>query len=331
MTDVIDELARYCAALDAAQRPVHRAVITSGQSTRGRVRRSRLAFIGIGLLVVAIAATAMIRTSRSRHVDVRVSPVTWQIHGVVAEASLVSIPIGVSVLEFGSTPTFVIRTSGSVRVFLTNVQHLPGEDTLWWCPHEKVFASPTHGEIFSADGDPLDGPAQRGLNELAVHISGDRVTARIDQIHLGQPRAATAYQPRGGAWDSGPGSFCEDPLKVTRSTSAPTVTRADAIQIVGRLEPSEIEPGATYAAKLTTNAANSASRLPQQRLPENPKPHGLLWLIAVHGHLHPAFADVDERKTWGVYTVDATNGAINEVTIDNTLPSTWVNQPDLGG
>lgn len=332
MTDVRDELARYCAALDATQPRVDREAIASGESRGAHVGRRGVTVTVVVLLVGIGVASAAILSSRHGSVDVQVSPGTWQIRGVVAEAQLSGVPIGVSTLEFGSTPTFVVRAADSVRVFLTNVQHLPSEDALWWCPHEKVFAAPTHGEAFGPGGDALGGPAQRGLNELAVDVSGAEVTARIDQVRLGKARDPNRdYRTGDGAWDVGPGSFCADAIKLNRPSTSPPLSRADAIQIVSRLSPAEIEAGAIYAAKLTTNKANSAARLPQESRPADPRPQGPLWLVAVHGRLHPEFVPTKETDAWGVFTVDATTGSISEVAMANTLPSLWSKQPDLAG
>jgi hypothetical protein len=333
MTDVRDELAQYCAALDATQPRVDREAIASGES-RGAHERRRGVTVAVVVLLVGIGigiASAAILSSRHGSVDVQVSPGTWQVRSVVAEAPLSGVPMGVSTLDFGSTPTFVVRTADSVRVFLTNVQHLSGEDGLWWCPHEKVFAAPTHGEVFGPGGEALGGPAQRGLNELAVDVSGGEVTARIDQVRLGKSRDPNRdYRTGDGAWDVGRGSFCADAIKLNRPSTSPPLSRADAIQVVSRLS-NEIEAGATYAAKLTTNAANSAAHLPQESRLSDPQPQGLVWLVAVHGRLHPEFALNKATKAWGVFTVDATTGSISEVAMANTLPSLWSKQPDLAG
>ena len=332
MTDVRDELARYCAALDASQPRVDLEVIAPGEPTSAHVGRRAVTVIVVALLIAVGVASATIVSSRHHSAEVQVSPGTWQIRGVVAEAPLSGVPIGVSTLEFGSTPTFVVRAADSVRVFLTNVQHLPGEDGLWWCPHEKVFAAPTHGEAFGPGGDALGGPTQRGLNELAVDVSNGEVTARIDQVRLGKVRDPNLdYRTGDGAWDVGPGSFCANAIKINRPSTSPPLSRADAIQVVSRLSPTEIEAGALYAAKLTPNAANSAAHLPQESRPANPRPQGLVWLVAVHGRLHPEFVLTPETDAWGVFTVDATTGSISEVSMAKTLPSLWSKQPDLAG
>jgi Rieske Fe-S protein len=330
MTDVREELARYCAALDVTQPRVDLEAIVSSETMRAnRGRRGVAAILALLAVLVGVGSTAVILRMR-RSVGVAASATHWHVRGVVADSALRDIPFGVSVLEFGTTPTFVVREGDSVRVFLTNVQDLPGEDTLWWCPQENVFAAPTHGEVFAQDGEALGGPAQRGLNELYVQVSAGRVTAHLDQIRLGTPRdRSRQYRTSDGAWDSGPGSFCTHALKNARINASPPTSRADAIQIVSRLN-AEIEPGAVYAAKLTTNAAYNAALLPEQRRPPNPRPQGLLWLVAVHGRLHPSFGGGPTRTyAWGIYTVDATDGAITGVRMANAPPLSWTTQPDL--
>jgi hypothetical protein len=332
MTDVREELARYCAALDATQPRVDLEAIVSSETIRAsRGRRGVAAILALLAILVAVGSTAVILRMR-RSVGVVASATHWHVRGVVADSALRDIPFGVSVLEFGTTPTFVVRDGVSVRVFLTNAQDLPGEDALWWCPQEKVFAAPTHGEVFGPDGEALGGPAQRGLNELYVQVSAGRVIAHLDQIRLGTPRdRSREYRASDGAWDSGPGSFCTHALKNARQNPSPATSRADAIQIVSRLN-AEIEPGALYAAKLTTNAAYNAALLPEQRRPPSPRPQGLLWLVAVHGRLHPSFGGGPTRTyAWGIYTVDATDGAITGVRMANAPPLSWTTQPDLDG
>lgn len=111
---------------------------------------------------------------------------------------------------FGARPTFLIRRAGTVTVFLTDVQHLAGEDTLWWCPSERLFVSPTHGELFDAGGRVVGGPARAGLDRLGAVLVDGRLVVDEHQIIPGSARPVplTDLLPGAGRWDRGPSSFC---------------------------------------------------------------------------------------------------------------------------
>src|SRR5687767_4637541 len=81
---------------------------------------------------------------------------------------LTSVPEGVSAHKIDHAPVFLSRQGGEITAFSTTVQHLPGEQHLWWCPSEERFASPTHGEVFDRQGLVVGGPAQNGLSRFEV-------------------------------------------------------------------------------------------------------------------------------------------------------------------
>jgi hypothetical protein len=125
-----------------------------------------------------------------------------------------SVPHGVSPRAVGGRPVFLVRDGRHVTTFLTDVHHLPGEKTLLYCPTERVFASPTHAEVFDEAGAIVGGPAQRGLDRFKTTIAGDTVTVHLKDIIRGStahdeslaPAAAAASA--GPPWNTGPGSFC---------------------------------------------------------------------------------------------------------------------------
>lgn len=130
---------------------------------------------------------------------------------------LSSIPEGVSARRVDGTPVFIVRDDRAFTVFLTDPQHLPGEHVLWWCPSERLFASPTHGELFDERGRAVvDTPAARGLSRLEATVRGGtlfiNVEGRVESTAPRQPRSVPAAEG-GEPWDSGPGSFCYAPIR----------------------------------------------------------------------------------------------------------------------
>ena len=178
----------------------------------GRAPRHRSAattvLVATAVVVIAIAtvATGVWLGDRSDTSPARPPSVAFP---------LAELPEGVSVRQVGPREVFVVRRGTTVTVFDTNVQHLPGERALWWCPAEHVFASPTHAELFDADGKAIGGPAVVGLDRLPVHVRGTTVTIasrpllRGDQLNS----QTSALGQLIGPWNTGPGSFCEHPLE----------------------------------------------------------------------------------------------------------------------
>lgn len=133
---------------------------------------------------------------------------------------LTSIPEGVSARRMGDTPVFIVRHDRAVTVFLTDPQHLPGEHVLWWCPRERLFASPTHGELFDEEGRAVGGPQARGLTRLEATVRDGTVfidlEARVESTAPRRPRQVPAAES-GKAWNAGPGSFCRTPIRSDRT------------------------------------------------------------------------------------------------------------------
>lgn len=102
--------------------------------------------MAIALGVVTLAAVALVVTPAPR------SP-----EGV----PLWLIPEGVSAHRVGRIPVFLVRQGQSITALATDVHHLDGERSLWWCPTEERFASPTHGELFDRQGRPAPPTVQR--------------------------------------------------------------------------------------------------------------------------------------------------------------------------
>jgi len=110
---------------------------------------------------------------------------------------------------FDGQPVLAVREGETLRVFRADVHHLEGEP-ISFCPVQRVFASPFHGETFDLTGAVVGGPASRGLDEIPV-IEQAGYVVQAGEIRLGPERPPDgAPEPGNGkSWDSGPGSFCE--------------------------------------------------------------------------------------------------------------------------
>ena len=123
------------------------------------------------------------------------------------------VPEGVSPRVVGGEPVFVVRAGDELRVLLADTRHLP-EDTLWWCPTERVFVGVEHGEQFDAEGRKIGGPSQGGLNELAFEVDGSQLVIDTGKVieganaALGEAPLSLADADFSEPFDSGPGSFC---------------------------------------------------------------------------------------------------------------------------
>lgn len=128
-----------------------------------------------------------------------------------------AIPEGVSAHRLGDLRVFIVRDGNDVTVFDTDIQHQPGEGHLWWCPNERVFAAPAHGELFDARGRYLAGPAARGLTTLPATVRDNVVRIDLEGTPGASRGPESAELPAGyadgdRAWNTGPGSFCDAPL-----------------------------------------------------------------------------------------------------------------------
>lgn len=108
-------------------------------------------------------------------------------------------PLHADELADGMTPgvvegerlrVFATRPNGEDQAlaFVADAQHLDGEG-LWWCPDEKVFLAPTHGELFDPGGQLVAGPARADLDRLPLQTTDDGLlVADTDQREPGTPR-----------------------------------------------------------------------------------------------------------------------------------------------
>ena len=135
--------------------------------------------------------------------------------GAQRSLRLQDVPAGVSFQRVhGRSIIFVRADADALTAFVPDARHMPGESTLWWCPPEQVFASPTHGEIFDMEGRHLDGPATGDLNRVPVTIEGDRVTVGTT-VTVGATRGGSRTFPMAvrGGWNKGKDSFCKGAIK----------------------------------------------------------------------------------------------------------------------
>jgi nitrite reductase/ring-hydroxylating ferredoxin subunit len=126
---------------------------------------------------------------------------------------LSSVPHGVSARMVEQRPVFLRRVGDRVSTFLTDVHHLPGDRTLWWCPTDEMFTSPAHGEMFASDGTVIAGPAERGLDRFRTTVSGGMVTVHLHDLLDGSTRRSDRPRPPAAdsdvaTWNTSPRSFC---------------------------------------------------------------------------------------------------------------------------
>jgi hypothetical protein len=132
---------------------------------------------------------------------------------------LTSVPQGVSARAVAGRQVFLNRDGKHVSAFLTDVHHEAGETTLWYCPQQHVFASPTHAEMFNEAGSIVGGPARRGLDRFKTAVNADMVTVYLKDIIHGSTAHAESSVPAEtasiGAWNTDPQSFCFTAVKNT--------------------------------------------------------------------------------------------------------------------
>jgi hypothetical protein len=119
-----------------------------------------------------------------------------------------TIPEGTSVQRLAGRSVFVVRHGEAFKAFLPDPRHLPGESTLWWCPRERQFASPTHGEFFTEEGRVLGGPARGDLNRLTLNIRRGHVVSD-GEVVLGLNRRGELREP-----DFVGGDYCGGALRL---------------------------------------------------------------------------------------------------------------------
>lgn len=128
--------------------------------------------------------------------------------------SLDTVPGGVSVHRMDDGDVFLARDGQHVVAFVDSAQHMPREK-LWWCQTEHVFAAPTHGETFDAQGHHIGGPASRDLDRLAVTVRPDgKITIDSSKVLAGAAPPTPFPRPAGipdlaAQWPPG---FCRSHL-----------------------------------------------------------------------------------------------------------------------
>jgi Rieske Fe-S protein len=115
-------------------------------------------------------------------------------------------PEGVSAHFVDDVPIFLVRNGVSLTAYIGYANHLPGEQ-IWWCPHQEVFVSPFHGEVFDRFGRVLEGPPMRDLDRVAATLApeGD-VLLDLERVSVGSTERAFAFQEP-IHWS---GEFCPD-------------------------------------------------------------------------------------------------------------------------
>ena len=124
---------------------------------------------------------------------------------------------GVTPFVVNETPLMIYRDEDIIRVFLTSVPHLPGERGLWWCPSERIFAAPMHGELFAPSGEAIGGPAHSGLTRLHATRMDGHLQIHSDVRETSPRRQVRQDIPLDQPWNLGPDSFCHDPVRSTDS------------------------------------------------------------------------------------------------------------------
>jgi nitrite reductase/ring-hydroxylating ferredoxin subunit len=154
-----------------------------------------------GIVVVAVTLTGLIRAELEQPLGLR-RPAPGEVYAATVQGHRV----------------WISNQNGEVFAFLDDANHMEGGESLWWCHAERLFAAPTHGELFGPAGERIAGPAARGLDRVGVseHADGSllinpndvvpgRRSAPGDQIHFVDPEVWNRYMS-GEAW--GVGGFC---------------------------------------------------------------------------------------------------------------------------
>lgn len=202
--------------VDAAVEPVTLDEVTHRRPARRHSRGLSAALAAVLVLIVVAALAVVVARDGG-------SPERRPANRVASTLLLDEIPDGVSVQQFGEHLVFVVRDEAKFTVFDTNVQHLPGESALWWCPTEQIFVAPTHAETFAKSGKAIGGPAMAGLDRYTATVKHGKLAVDLSRLVHGQKGNTQTAAGQGGgnsagAWDSGPGSFCEGALKAVNAT-----------------------------------------------------------------------------------------------------------------
>jgi Rieske Fe-S protein len=125
-----------------------------------------------------------------------------------------TVPEGVSLVDVDGQPVFLAREGKEVTAFIADVRHLAGEP-LWWCPADRVFVAPTHGEHFDAAGRRIAGPSRGDLNRFPTRIEGSDLLIDPTQVIVGPSPDDTGASAGtfDGRWGTTPETYCVGALR----------------------------------------------------------------------------------------------------------------------
>jgi len=178
-----------------------------------RRRRRRLGAIAAAVIAISGAGAAVAAAGRTDE--------TVGVSATVADGAfrvaLDDVPDGVSGYDVGGYRFFLVRDGDDVIALRDDAQHLPGE-RLWWCPNERHFFAPTHGETFDLRGRKIAGPSTRDLDRYTTTIHAGELVVDFTSVERGASRTERAL-PR-PPWNGGPGSYCDGAM----TTSGPAAS-----------------------------------------------------------------------------------------------------------
>lgn len=96
-------------------------------------------------------------------------------------------------------PVWVIgHLDGRISVLDALSTHVPFaiNKPTWWCPRSRVIEDPFHGARYDEFGEPVGGPAPRGLRPYAFQLEAD-------QLFIGEASAERPMSPSAGSGAAG--------------------------------------------------------------------------------------------------------------------------------
>lgn len=136
--------------------------------TRSSVFLSRRQFIQVGIGVIGAAWAGT-------YLQARLFPrqdTTGEAQPV--EFPLADLPVGsVKPINYGGTPTLVLRTPESIKAFSLICTHLGC--TIRWQEGDQEFYCPCHDGRFDRFGEVLGGPPPVPLEEFPVRVEDEKV------------------------------------------------------------------------------------------------------------------------------------------------------------
>jgi nitrite reductase/ring-hydroxylating ferredoxin subunit len=235
--------------LSLAPRPSLDSIVNP--ATHRRLRRLRRVGVALAVIVALGGATTAVLRPDGRRVQTQVSAGVGIAIGDIPEGVTARIVDGVSL--------FLVRHGEEVRAFLPRTTHLDGE-TLWWCPSEQLFISPSHGETYEGSGDEIAGPGARGLDSVAVTVTDGTVRIDPNTITPGRERAAggdASGAPKVPTTDWATAGFCRNPLEAPTGSRSPVSTVVmkgpflESPKLEVAISPSSGAPGTTVQITAT--------------------------------------------------------------------------------